>query len=40
MPKADFSTWTSPDSIGNLLKSWADNENRPMNGSFVMLKTK
>lgn len=35
MPKADFSKWTPPEHIANMLFLWAsDPEMRPSNGSF------
>ena len=39
MPTADFTTWTKPDHIAGLLRTWADGTNRPKNGSFAVLKT-
>ena len=40
MPDEDFQTWTNPEKIGDLLKSWADNRNRPLNGSFALIEDK
>jgi len=40
MPDADFSTWTTSRSIAGLLKMWADGVNRPINGSYAILKNK
>ena len=37
MPDADKSNWLPPEKIGELLRQWADNENRPENGSFAKL---
>ena len=38
MPDADFSKWTDPIKMSELLKMWADGTNRPSNGSFCILK--
>ena len=39
MPSADYSGWTKPESIAQLLFSWAeDGMKRPKNGSFAILK--
>ena len=40
MPDADTSTWIPPEKIGDLLRAWADGENRPLNGSFAKLTFK
>lgn len=37
MPDADQSTWLPPEKIADLLRAWADGENRPINGSFAKL---
>ena len=38
MPDADFSTWAKTDQVAQLLKMWANEENRPDNGAFVKLE--
>jgi hypothetical protein len=38
MPDSDFSKWTNPVQIAEILKMWADGTNRPDNGSFSILK--
>ncbi len=38
MPNADFSTWSSPDGIAGIVKMWAEGNNVPKSGSFVLLK--
>jgi len=40
MPNEDFSKWTKPDGISNILKMWAEGINRPKSGSFAILKMK
>jgi dihydropteridine reductase len=40
MPDADKSGWIPPEKLGDLLRSWADGENRPVNGSFAKLTYK
>lgn len=40
MPKADFTTWTSLETVAELLFKWSDNKERPGNGSLVQLLTK
>ena len=40
MPDADKSSWIPPEKIGDLLRAWADGENRPLNGSFAKLTFK
>ena len=37
MPNEDTSNWLPPDKIGELLRAWSDNENRPENGAFAKL---
>lgn len=37
MPDEDKSTWLPPEKIGELIRCWADGENRPENGSFAEL---
>jgi hypothetical protein len=40
MPDADKSTWLPPNKIAELIRAWADGENRPENGSFPRLTYK
>ena len=40
MPKANFSKWARPESMGELVRSWVEGLNVPPNGSFVFLKVK
>jgi hypothetical protein len=40
MPDEDKSTWLPPEQVGELLRGWADGENRPENGSFAKLNYK
>ena len=40
MPDADISTWLPPEKIADLLRAWANGENRPQNGSFAKLSYK
>ena len=37
MPNDDHSIWLPPDNIANLVRAWAEGENRPVNGSFAKL---
>lgn len=37
MPNEDKSSWLPPEKIGELLRGWADGENRPENGAFAKL---
>lgn len=37
MPNEDHSKWLPPEKIGELLRQWADGENRPENGAFAKL---
>ena len=37
MPNDDKSSWLPPEKVGELLKAWAEGENRPENGSFAKL---
>lgn len=39
MPKADFSSWTSLETVATLLHKWSDANDRPQNGSLVQLLT-
>jgi len=39
MPDEDFSQWSKPDKIAEMLKRWAeDKTSRPKNGSFAIIK--
>ena len=38
MPDADKSGWQPPSKIADLVRSWAEGDNRPENGSFAKLK--
>lgn len=40
MAKADFTTWTPPTYVAELLLDWTKGENRPANGSLLQLVTK
>ena len=40
MPDADHSTWAPPNKIADLVRSWAQGENRPENGSYAKLEFK
>lgn len=40
MPDADKSSWLPPEKIAELVRAWADGENRPENGSFAKLEFK
>jgi dihydropteridine reductase len=40
MPNEDTSSWLPPEKVGELLRSWAEGENRPENGSFAKLNYK
>ena len=40
MPNADFSSWSKPEQIGDLLLGWIEGLNVPANGSFLQLKVK
>ncbi len=40
MPNEDKSGWLPPDKIAEVLRSWAEGENRPENGSFAKLNYK
>jgi len=40
MPNADFTKWSKPEQIGELVKGWVDGLNTPNNGSFAVLKVK
>lgn len=37
MPDADFSKWAPTENVAQLIRGWADGENRPANGSFAKL---
>jgi len=37
MPEADKSDWQPPDKIAELVRGWAEGDNRPVNGSFAKL---
>lgn len=38
MPDANRSSWVSTEGVATLLKEWAENKNRPDNGSYLLLK--
>lgn len=40
MPNSDFTKWSKPAQIGQLIKGWVDGLNVPNNGSFALLKVK
>ena len=37
MPDEDKTNWLPPQKIAEVLRAWADGENRPENGSFAKL---
>ena len=37
MPDADKSDWQPPEKIAELVRGWAEGNNRPENGSFAKL---
>mgnify|MGYP006121896793 CR=1 FL=1 len=37
MPDADFSEWAPPDKVAELIRTWCEGDNRPVNGSFAKL---
>jgi len=39
MPDADFSQWSPPEKIAELLLNWSEGRNKPKNGSFAILET-
>ena len=40
MPDADKSEWQPPDKIAQLVRGWAQGENRPANGAYARLTYK
>ena len=40
MPDADMSEWAPPEKIAQMVRQWADGENRPLNGSFARVEYK
>jgi len=38
MPDADHSKWAPPEKIAYMIKSWANGENRPENGSYARIE--
>lgn len=38
-PDVDTKDWVKPEKLAILIKKWADNKNRPENGSFIRLKS-
>jgi dihydropteridine reductase len=40
MPDADTSEWAPPDKIAQMVRHWAEGENRPINGSFAKIEYK
>ena len=40
MADADKSEWAPPDKIAQMVRQWADGENRPLNGSFAKVEYK
>ena len=40
MPDADHDTWAPPDKIAQMVRQWAEGENRPLNGSFAKVEYK
>ena len=40
MPDADHSEWAPPDKIAQMVRQWAEGENRPMSGSFAKVEFK
>ena len=37
MPDADFNEWAPPHKVAELVRTWAEGDNRPINGSFAKL---
>jgi len=37
MPDADYTKWAPTDNVAQLIRGWANGENRPENGSFAKL---
>jgi hypothetical protein len=37
MPSEDHNKWLPPQKVADLIRAWADGENRPENGSFPKL---
>lgn len=40
MPNEDKSNWLPPEKMAEVLRAWAEGENRPENGSFAKLTFK
>ena len=40
MPDADHAEWAPPEKIAQMVRQWAEGENRPMNGSFAKVEYK
>ena len=40
MPDVDKSEWQPPEKIAELVRAWAEGDNRPVNGSFAKLSYK
>ena len=40
MPDSDKVSWLPPQKVAELIRAWADGENRPENGSFAKLTYK
>ena len=40
MKEADTTEWQPPEKIAELVRGWAEGENRPTNGSFAKLSYK
>ena len=40
MPDSDKTSWLPPLKVAELIRAWADGENRPENGSFAKLTYK
>ena len=40
MPDANHDEWAPPNKIAQMVKQWAEGENRPLNGSFAKIEYK
>ena len=38
MPDADHDTWAPCDKVAQMVKMWAEGENRPLNGTFAKIE--
>ena len=40
MPDADQNEWAPPEKVAQMVRQWAEGENRPSNGSFAKIEYK